>query len=182
MTTSRLIPSLPILAPVALAMLTLLSTSGCSTDPREGWSSASAWPTTYRTVAVPVFGNRTFARELDTQLTEALVKQIEATTPYKVTGQGTADTMLRGTITDVQIREISKSVITGLGEEVALRVALDYEWLDMRTGEPLVARNGYIGTAIFIPSRPTQEPLELAGFEVVQQLAREIVDSLQGEW
>lgn len=179
----------PFIAPAALAALlaTIVSTmtvaaGGCSADPREGWSSASAWPTSYRTVAVPVFGNRTFARELDTQLTEALVKQIEATTPYKVVGQGTADTMLRGTITDVQLREISKSVITGLGEEVALRVTLDYEWLDMRTGEPLVARDGYVGTAIFIPSRPTQEPLELAGFEVVQQLAREIVDSLQGDW
>ena len=165
-----------------LLLLAALLAHGCSADPREGWSSASAWTTAYRTVAVPVLGNRTFARELDTQLTEALVKQIEATTPYKVVGQGTADTMLRGTITDVQLREISKSVITGLGEEVALRVTLDYEWLDMRTGAPLVARNGYVGTAVFRPSRPTQEPLELAGFEVVQQLAREIVDSLQGEW
>jgi hypothetical protein len=174
----RTLPTLLLLATVVGAGLA----GGCSADPREGWSSASAWPTAYRTVAVPVFGNRTFARELDTQLTEAVVKQFEATTPYKVVGQGVADTMLRGTITEVQLREISKSVITGLGEEVALRVTLDYEWLDLRTGEPLAARNGYVGTAVFIPSRPTQEPLELAGFEVVQQLAREIVDSLQGEW
>jgi hypothetical protein len=160
----------------------LLIGPGCSTDPREGYSSASAWPSEYRSVSVPMIANRSYARELPAQLTEALVKQIEATTPYKVTGQGAADTLLRGTITEVRLQEISKSLVTGLGEEVAIRVTLDYEWLDLRTGRPIVARNGFVGTAVFTPSRPTQEPLELAGFEVVRQLAREIVDSLQGDW
>lgn len=154
----------------------------CSADPRAGYSSASAWPDQYQSVAVPMLANRTFARELDAQLTEAIVKEIQATTPYKVTGQGTADTILRGTITEVKLQEISKSLVTGLGEEVAVKVTIDYEWMDLRTGKPIVARNGFTGTAVFIPSRPTQEPLELAGFEVVQQLAREIVDSMQGEW
>jgi hypothetical protein len=167
---------------VLWAASALLIGTGCSTDPREGYSSASAWPSEYRSVSVPMIANRSYARELPAQLTEALVKQIEATTPYKVTGQGAADTLLRGTITEVRLQEISKSLVTGLGEEVAIRVTLDYEWLDLRTGKPIVARNGFVGTAVFTPSRPTQEPLELAGFEVVRQLAREIVDSLQGEW
>jgi hypothetical protein len=158
------------------------STTGCSPDPRTGWSGASAWPEAYRSVAVPILQNRTYARHLDAQLTEALVKQIEASTPYKVMGQGTADTVLRGTITAVDLREISKSLVTGLGEEVALRVTLDYEWVDLRTGRTIVARRGFVGTAVFTPSRPTREPLELAGFEVAQQLAREIVDSMQSEW
>lgn len=170
----RLVVAATLLAPALLV--------GCSTDPREGYSSASAWPSEYRSVSVPMIANRTYARELPAQLTEAIVKQIEAVTPYKVTGQGAADTLLRGTITDVRLQEISKSLVTGLGEEVAVRVTLDYEWLDLRTGKPIVARNGFVGTAVFIPSRPTREPLELAGFEVVQQLSREIVDSLQGEW
>ena len=51
-----------------------------------------------------MIANRTYARELPAQLTEAIVKQIEATTPYKVTGQGAADTLLRGTITDVRLQ------------------------------------------------------------------------------
>jgi hypothetical protein len=156
--------------------------AGCSPDPRTGWSGASAWPEAYRSVAVPILQNRTYARQLDAQLTEALVKQIEATTPYKVMGQGTADTILRGTITAVDLREISKSLVTGLGEEVALRVTIDYEWVDLRTGRTITARRGFVGTAVFTPSRPTREPLELAGFEVAQQLAREIVDSMQSDW
>lgn len=164
------------------AAFTFAGAVGCSSDPREGYSSASAWPSEYRSVSVPMIANRTYARELPAQLTEAIVKQIEATSPYKVTGQGAADTLLRGTITDVRLQEISKSLVTGLGEEVAIRVTLDYEWLDLRTGKPIVARNGFVGTAVFTPSRPTREPLELAGFEVVRQLAREIVDSLQGDW
>lgn len=168
-----------LLAMVALGACLLVS---CSADPRAGYSSASAWPDKYQTVAVPMLANRTFARELDAQLTEAIVKEIQAITPYKVTGQATADTILRGTITEVKLQEISKSLVTGLGEEVAVKVTIDYEWMDLRTGTPIVARNGFTGTAVFIPSRPTQEPLELAGFEVVQQLAREIVDSMQGEW
>lgn len=167
---------------LASLLVLTLQLPGCSTDPREGYSSASAWPSQYRSVSVPMIANRTYARELPAQLTEAIVKQLESTTPYKVTGQGAADTLLRGTITDVRLQEISKSLVTGLGEEVAVRVTLDYEWLDLRTGKPIVARNGFVGTAVFIPSRPTHEPLELAGFEVVQQLSREIVDSLQGEW
>jgi hypothetical protein len=162
--------------------LSLLGVAACSPDPREGWSGTSPWPSQYRSVSVPIFANRTYARRLDGDLAEAVVKQIEATTPYKVTGPGSADTVLRGTIVAVDLQEISKSLVTGLGEEVALRVTLDYEWVDLRTGRPIMARRNFVGTAVFTPSRPTREPLELAGFEVAQQLAREIVDSLQGEW
>lgn len=162
--------------------VSLLVGAACSPDPRAGWSGASAWPSQYRSVSVPIFANRTYARRLDGDLTEAVVKQLEAVTPYKVLGPGAADTLLRGTIVAVDLREISKSLVTGLGEEVALRVTIDYEWVDLRTGKPIVARRNFVGTAVFTPSRPAREPLELAGFEVAQQLAREIVDSLQGEW
>lgn len=170
--------------PLAAAVLAAasLAVAACSPDPREGWSGASPWPSQYRSVAVPILQNRTYARQLDAQITEAIVKQIEAVTPYKVAGPGSADTSLRGTIVAVELREISKSLVTGLGEEVALQVTLDYEWVDLRTGRPIVARRNFVGTAVFTPSRPAREPLELAGFEVAQQLAREIVDSLQGEW
>ena len=52
-----------------------------------------------RTIRVPIFRNQTFYRGLEFSLTQAVVREIEAKTPYKVVGEGcSADTELTGNI------------------------------------------------------------------------------------
>jgi hypothetical protein len=65
---------------------------------------------------------------------------------------------------------------------MALNVTVDYEWIDQRTGKPLVQRNGFRESAVFVASLPIQQPIDLARFQVVEQLASAIVDSMQADW
>ena len=106
-------------------------------------------------------------------LTEAIVKEIESVTPWKVTGQGQADTMLRGTVTRYRLIMMSKDPTTGLANEMLVEATVDFQWIDLLTGEPILARSGFAASALFTPSRPSQQPIELGRFEVVQILSRD---------
>lgn len=147
-----------------------------------GYAVTNRFPRQYRTVAVNVFRNQSYERKLNGELTEALVKEVEATTPYKVTSEGSADTVLRGTIRKVSLRELSKSRSTGLSEEVLYEVVLDWEWVDQRTGKPITARNNFMASALFVPSRPSAEPNEIGRYAAIQTLASDIVANLQDSW
>lgn len=159
----------------------VLALGACASD-GQSYSSGELYSRKYRSVAVPILLNQSEDRALSFQITDALVKEIEANTPYKVTREGGADTVLRGKITKVSLSQLSQSIATGLTEEMAIKVTVDFEWMDMRTGKPIVARNGFQGSSVFVASLPNNQPIDLARFAVAQQLARDIVASMQGEW
>jgi hypothetical protein len=116
------------------------------------------------------------------QLTEALQKRLQQSSPYAIVGEGTADTVLRGKVMAVNLRQISQSLGTGLTEELGCTVTVDWEWIDMRTGKPIIARNGFASTGTVVASRPQAEPLDLARYQAVQSLADDIVANLQADW
>jgi hypothetical protein len=171
----------PRLAGIVIAGLLLLL-AGCATDPSQGYSTASVFPSNIRTVAVPILENETFIRGVEFELTDALIREIEARTPYKVTAQHRADTIFLGRVKKVELDQLSKSRLTGLGEEVIVSVTIDFEWKDWRSDAPLVARKSFSGHGLAIPSAPTGERMELGRMAAVQQLARDIVDEMRAAW
>ena len=72
-----------------------LSSPGCA-----GYQlgNQSLYPSDIKTVFVPVFECDSFRRNLGERLTEAVVKEIERKTPYKVVGSPDADSILAGRI------------------------------------------------------------------------------------
>ena len=65
-----------------------------------GYTTRPVYDCGIRTVRVPIFKNETLRQGLEFELTKAIVREIEAKTPYKViSGEGHADTELTGTIT-----------------------------------------------------------------------------------
>lgn len=177
--------AMPALGMVALGAVALVA-AGCDSAPTvdgtPGYGIRNRYPAEYRTVAVNVFRNDTYDRPLNGQLTEAVIKEIQAMTPYRIASEARADTVLRGTVRRRNVREISKSRGTGLAEEVLYEVTIDWEWVDQRTGKPIVARNGFTASALFVPSRPSAEPTEIGRFAVVQNLATDIVANMQSQW
>jgi len=165
-----------------VAFTLLLPIAGCTSNPSQGYASGAMYSSKFRSVAVPLFKNNGTDRAVQFQLGDALVKEFEQMTPYKVTSEGRADTVLRGTITAVTMNMVSQSLGTGLPEEMAFGVTVDFEWLDMKTGKPIVSRAGFKSTAVFVASLPNNQPIDLARFAVAQQMARDIVASLQGDW
>lgn len=160
----------------------MLAIPGCATDPTEGYASMTVFRDDVRTVAVPIFENHTFVRNVEFDLTDALIKEIESRTPYKVVDRARADTILIGHVRQVELDQLSKSRLTGLSEEVILSVTIDFRWQHQQSGKLLLERQEYAGQGLFVPSRPTGEPIELGRFAAVQQLARDIVNEMQSPW
>jgi hypothetical protein len=167
----------------ALAILSSGALSGgCASTPSEGYAATSPFPAKYRSVALPIFRNQSYMRNFETDLAHALVTEVERSTPYKVMSEVAADTILRGTITSIDLVELSKDPTTGLANEMMVRMRVDFEWVDLRSGERIVAREGVESTALFVPSYPAREPMELGRFAAVESLARDLVGSMQSNW
>lgn len=160
------------LAPVALALLSLLSSS-C------GYSSRSLFNAGYKTIAVPIFGNKDFRREWEFRLTEAIDKNIEFRTPYKVVSQDKADTVLTGEITKIDENVLTERTGTDLPRESQLTVIVDFTWKD-RSGRVLLERKGFNRSATEIPQ--VGERVEDAEQEAVERLAEAIVDQMRTDW
>lgn len=170
------------LALIAAPFLVSCDAAPATGEASEGYSMRSRFPKEYRTISVALFANDTYDRPINGELTEALIKEVQAITPYHIASDARADTLLRGTVRKRTLRELSKSVSTGLSEEVLYEVTVDWEWIDQRTGKVIVARNSFLGSALFVPSRPSSEPTDIGRFAVVQNLATDIVANLQGNW
>ncbi len=76
-------------------LLLSLANAGCA---GYRFGAATLYPPDIHTVYVPVFESDSFRRGLGERLTEAVVKAIEARTPYKVVGSAEADSVLTGKI------------------------------------------------------------------------------------
>ncbi len=171
---------------VSAALLTgaawLLLAVGCASDPREGYAFGTTYDAGVRTVAAPIFENETFARGVEFELAAALIAELERTTPYKVTSQSRADTMLSGRIRRVQLDQLSSSRQTGLSQEVVVSLTVDFEWTDLRTGAVRLKRENFTGQGLFLPGTPVGESLETGEIAAVAQLAREIVSEMRAAW
>lgn len=154
----------------------------CSSDPARGYSFRPTIGGDAETISVPVFENRTYAPGIEAELTEAIIKELQRTTTLRVTNARSADTTLSGSVTRTDMQRISLNSTTGLVQELAVRVTVDFQWKDNRTGKPLVARRNFTAVDSFAPARGTGEQLEDGRHSATQQLARDIVAELRGQW
>lgn len=164
-----------------LACLVLLQ-GACASDPSKGYSFAPAHDHDIKTIAVPILDNETFSTGTELLLTEAIIKAIQQTTPWRVTSSAAADSTLTGTITKVGFNRLSRTPGTGLAQEVALELAVDFDWTDNRSGRVIASRRSFSAVATFIPDRGVGERLEVGQFGAIDELARRIVDTLRDDW
>ena len=163
-------------------LLLLLVGSGCASSAERGYVFGGGFSGDVETVAVPIFRNETFERGIEGLVTEALVKEIESSTPWRVVGRGVADTEIRGTVTGYGLEGLATDSETGLGSQMAVVVTVSFEWADRRTGEVLVSRRNYRGSDFFVPSRGAREPIEAGRSGAVGRVVRGMVGELRGSW
>ncbi len=89
----------------------------------------SLFPSDVHTVYVPIFESKSYRRNLGEWLTEAVVKQIELSTPYKVVGDPNADSVLSGTIMSTTKRTV---VVNPLDDprESEINFVVNVRWYD----------------------------------------------------
>lgn len=174
--------SLPGLSPpwhglaAALLAAASLAVVGCG-----GYSRHDLFPEDVRTVTVQTFQNKTFYKGVQFDLSEALIKQIELETPYKAVS-GSADTLLEGVITDIQQRKLSRTSKGGLVQEVEVRLVVNFQWKDQRTGKLLRQRKGFIAVGRHVLTSPIGEPFQTGQHGAVQRLAQQIVATMRSDF
>ena len=133
-----------------------------------------------RTVAVPTVGNETFYRADTERLTDALVKAVQAKTPYRVAPAAVADSQLEVTITNVQRRTTARDRITAVPEEQLYVVRVDLTWKDLRSGKTLTRITDLEQTTT--QYQTLGEGIFIASQQAAEELAGGIVEELGGTW
>ncbi len=147
----------------------------------------SLYPAHIRTVHVPVFQSDSYRRGLGELLTEAVVKEIERRTPYKVVGPEYADSILQGRILSEGKNVLAENRLDEPRElEASLRVEIT--WIDSAGNSvlggstmpvaPLAAQ--ITQTSTFIPE--AGQSISTAHHEAVRDLARQIVNQMESWW
>lgn len=116
------------------------------------------------------------------RLTEAVVKRLELDTQYKVTDKSRADTELRGTIDRVSQRVLSFNPDSGLPREKELTVTVSFTWTDLRSGKVLAQRRSFRQAGTYIPPQPFGEDFFQGSEDVVNKLAKRIVEQMETDW
>mgnify|MGYP001256231146 CR=1 FL=1 len=170
--------------PIAASLVLITLLAGCA-----GYQLGldSLYRPDIKTVHVPVFDSDSYRRGLGEQLTEAVVKEIESRTPYRVVSSTAADSILRGRILTDRKHVLAENSFDE-ARDIETELLVEVSWLD-RQGEYLlqrsVANSGKasleIGQAVnFVPE--AGQSLATAHQEAIQKLARQIVGQMELRW
>ena len=175
----------------AVVLTCMIGLAGCgygqsSSAPTSGGGGLGGyhWGSLYRddvrTVAVPVFSNRSFRRGVEFSLSKAVVNQLEAQTPYKVVPRDRADTILEGEITDIFLRTQSLDPQVAVPQDQLYIMRINFTWRDLRTGKVLVERRRFEQSGSYYPT--LGEGHFVGAQENAERLALAIVQELQADW
>jgi ribosomal protein L35AE/L33A len=120
---------------LAAVALILPSCAGDGNFTMLGYTTAPNYDCGIHTVYVPIFHNVTFARGLEFQLTQAVIREIESKTPFKVVScREEADTELLGKIVSWNKQLINFNQLNEV-REAETYLGVELVWRDMRQGQ-----------------------------------------------
>ena len=143
-----------------------------------GLQQGDVFPDARDQVCVSYFGNETFYRDVEFELTEELVNEILSSPGLRLSSRETAEINLTGRVLDVGQRVLSESK-TQIPTSSNTSVTVEIVVTDARTGQVLKKRR-LTQQGQFVPSRG--EDLEFARREAFRYLARDIVRELEEDF
>ena len=165
----------------AVGLASLLLISGC------GYTVGNGFKPDVKTVSVPIFENDTFRRGIEVQLTEAVQKEIQSRTPYRLAKGLNADTRLTGRIVQTRKDVLGENKFDD-PRELQLSLMIVTKWENLRTGEVLAVQEVPLSpTAIPLTSQTEFAPevgqsLATGTQDAIDQLARRIVNMMETPW
>ena len=166
---------------MSVALISALLLSGC------GYTIGNGFVPDVKTVSVPIFENDTFRRGIEVQLTEAVQKEIQQRTPYRLAKGLEADTRLTGRIVQVRKDVLGENKFDD-PRELQLGLMIVAKWENLRTGEVLAVQEVPLSpTAIPLTTQTQFAPemgqsLATGNKDAVDQLARRIVNMMETPW
>lgn len=168
----------------AIAIVAVIAICGCA---RYQVGVPSLYSCNIRTVYVPVFESQSLRRNLGERLTEAVQKEIERRTPFKVVSTPDADSVLTGRLL-TENKQVSLEAPTDEARELTYYVNCQVSWID---------RNGaQVQPMTSVPVPPTLATLFISNNfypevgqsistdqqDAVNKLARQIVGMMETPW
>lgn len=169
-------------AAMGLAWAAAALVAGCASDPTRGYSFAPVGGVQVRSVGVPIFENGTLSKGLEVDLSEAIIKELQRSTQIDVTRSANAETVLSGVVTNSELKRIAVDSQTGYVDQLAVRITVDFDWKDNRSGKVILSRRSFTAVDSFSPARRAGELLEQGQHSAVQRLARAIVEEMRSTW
>ena len=166
---------------LGLFFTSLISTLGC-----VGYQigADSMFRPDIHTVHVPLFESHTFRRNLGERLTEAVVKEIEAITPYKVVDSSRADSILQGRIVSDHKRVLVENA-NDEPREIETNLQVQINWVNRR-GDPLIQSSSVLLPTVLVNISQSSALLPEAGQsiatahqEAISRLAKQIVAQME---
>lgn len=167
---------------VGLSLVCLMS--GCAS---YQFGAAALYPSGIRTVHIPIVRNESFRHDLGPQLTDALVREVERRTPYKVVSNPGADSTLR-----CNISAQSKVVLTETSSDdpraLDSAITVGASWTS-RDGRRLMQNSvatletdstGFSQSVRYVPE--AGQSIDTANQDAIDQLARRIVSQMESRW
>jgi hypothetical protein len=167
----------------AAMFVLLLSSAGC-----PGYHNGAPFSDEIRSVHVPIFKSGSNRRFIEYQLTEAVQKQIQQRTRYRLVKEEDADTRLTGRIVDLRKSTLGSTQYSD-SRELQVNLLVEVTWEDLRTGKILVDQQ-----RVPLPPEMLQlaaqgefapevgQSLATADQVAIDKLARNIVDMMEMPW
>ena len=145
------------------------------------------FPQQGRTISVQMFSSDSFRHHLGERLTEAVAKEIENRSPYKIVAAGEADSFLSGHLLGDTRRGLVETRNDDL-RDVEVNLYVQMQWITrggqvIRQGEPIVLAPVLVNlsqTGHVVPE--VGQSLATAQQEAIERLARQIVDQMEVPW
>lgn len=168
----------------AALLLVIVVISGCA---GYQFGPRSLYRSDIRTVHVPIIRNDTFRHDVGVRLTEAVIREIESRTPYKVTGDPNADSVLT-----VRVLDEHKQVLTETAGDdpraLDAHLAIQAAWVD-RSGGMLMQNRLLPGDALALTFTNQTRLVPEAGQSIeselqhaIDSLAQRIVAQMEMRW
>ena len=167
-----------------LLVVALVQFVGCAAY-RIG--SESLYAADVNTVYVPMIESTSFRRDLGERLTEAVIKEIELKTPFKVVGTPNADSILSARL----VQDTKRVIVENQNDDpraVELNLYAQITWLNRRRQPicipatvPLPPELVSIGqTSTLLPE--AGQSVATAQQQAIERLAQQIVSTMEEPW
>jgi hypothetical protein len=149
-----------------------------------GYRMGNGYEPEIHSVYVPIFTSQSDRRGLEFQLTEAVQKEIQLRTPFRIVNEPAADTQLIGKIVNTRKRVLGETKNDD-PRELQMSLTVEVRWENLKTGEVLAEKRVPISqreilliqNAEFAPE--VGQSLATAYQQVMDRMAREIVDLME---
>lgn len=160
-----------------LLALPALALAGCAGFPDYRWSSRV--PDEIRTVAVPVFQNRTDAAELGPIVTQYALREFQREGTFSIRRSGDSSIEVQGVLVKAERRPLSFARGYGMrASEYRYFVTAEVSLVDKDRGKVLQEGRKYVAETTFMVQGDLLTGQRDAAARIAADLARQIVDDV----